>query len=166
MNIRVLKRRLGTNSFNGVFLKICPYDPTSKIQKLEIGSDKTFMQNKLKTCKTGFLQNRKMWFFAYLKNNSKSVLQIFFRFWQLTRFTPKNSLWKFHYGSYGRFLRNFEPKLGFYDLRQESNCACPIIWARARMTPHVMSDEKKRIRTPPSVVYQPICSIDFILWHV
>ena len=80
MNIRVLKRRLGTSSFNGVFLKICPYDPTSKIQKLEIGSDKTFMQNKLKICKTDFLQNGKMWFFAYFKNSSKSVLQIFLDF--------------------------------------------------------------------------------------
>ena len=80
MNIRVLKRRLGTSSFNGVFLKICPYDPTSKIQKLETGADKTFMQNKSKICKTDFLQNRKMWFFAYFKNSSKFVLQIFFRF--------------------------------------------------------------------------------------
>ena len=80
MNIRVLKKRLGTRSFNGVFLKICPYDPTSKIQKLEIGSDKTLMQNKLKICKTDFLQNRKMWVFAHFKNSSKSVLQIFFRF--------------------------------------------------------------------------------------
>ena len=77
MNIRVLKRRLGTSYFNGVFLKICPYHPVSKIQKLEIESDKTFMQNKLKICKTDFLQNRKMWFYAYF---SKSVLQIFFRF--------------------------------------------------------------------------------------
>ena len=89
MNIRVLKRRLGTSSFNGVFLKIYPYDPTSKIQKIEIGSGKTFMQNKLKICKTEFLQNRKVWSFAYLKNSSKSVLQIFFRFWQLTRFPQK-----------------------------------------------------------------------------
>ena len=80
MNIRVLKRRLGTSSFNGVFLKICPYDPTSKIQKIEIGSDKTFMLNKLKICKTDFLKNRKMWFFAYFKNSSKSVLQIFLDF--------------------------------------------------------------------------------------
>ena len=78
MNIRVLKRRLGTSSFNGVSLKICPYDPTSKNQKLEIGSDKTFMQNKLKICKTDFLQNRKMCFFAYFKNSLKYVLQIFF----------------------------------------------------------------------------------------
>ena len=62
MNIQVLKRRLGTSSFNGVFLKICPYNPTSKILKLEIEPDKTFMQNKLKICKTGFLQNRKMCF--------------------------------------------------------------------------------------------------------
>ena len=67
MNIRVLKRRLGTSSFNGVYLKICPYDPTSKIQKLEIESDKTFMQNKLKSCKTVFLQNRKMCFLPILK---------------------------------------------------------------------------------------------------
>ena len=31
-----------------------------KIQKLEIESDKTFMQNKLKICKTDFLQIRKI----------------------------------------------------------------------------------------------------------
>ena len=60
---------VGTSSFNGVFLKICPYDPTSKIQKIEIESNKTFMQNKLKICKTDFLQNWKMWFFAYFKNS-------------------------------------------------------------------------------------------------
>ena len=84
MNIRVLKRRLGTSNFNGVFLKICPYDPASKIQKLEIEPDKTFMQNKLKICNTPFLQNRKMWFFDFLKNISKSVLPIFEKFWLLT----------------------------------------------------------------------------------
>ena len=94
MNIRVLKRRLGTSSFNGVFLKICPYDPASKIQKLEIELDKTFMQNKLKIFKTDFSQNRKMWFFAYLKNSSTSVLQIFFKFCLLTRFTPKKLILK------------------------------------------------------------------------
>ena len=98
MNIRVLKRRLGTSSFNDVFLKICPYDPTSKIQKTEIGSDKTFMQNKLKICKTYFLQNRKMWFFAYFKNSSKSVLQIFFEILAVDAIHPKKlivkiSLW-------------------------------------------------------------------------
>ena len=84
MNIRVLMRRLGTSNFNGVFLKICPYDPASKIQKLEIEPDKTFMQNKLKICNTAFLQNRKMWFFDFLKNISKSVLPIFEKFWLLT----------------------------------------------------------------------------------
>ena len=69
MNIRVLKRRLGTSSFNGIFLKICPYDPTSKIQKLEIGSDKfkTFMQNKLKICKTDFCKIGKCGFLPILK---------------------------------------------------------------------------------------------------
>ena len=81
MNIQVLKRRLGSSNFNGVFLKICPYDPASKIQKLEIESDKAFMQNKLKICKTDFLQKyKKMCFVAYLKNSSKSVLQIFLNF--------------------------------------------------------------------------------------
>jgi len=52
----VLKGRLGSSSFNGIFLKIYPYDPTSKIQKLEIGSDKTAMQNNLKNCRTDFLK--------------------------------------------------------------------------------------------------------------
>ena len=33
------KKGLGTTSFNGVFLKIYPYDPPSKFQKLVIGSD-------------------------------------------------------------------------------------------------------------------------------
>ena len=58
----MLKRRLGTTNFSDVFLEICPYDPASKIQKLEIESDKAFMQNKLKICETHFLQNRKMCF--------------------------------------------------------------------------------------------------------
>ena len=39
MNDRMLTMGLGTYSFNSVFLKICPYDPISKFQKLEIGSD-------------------------------------------------------------------------------------------------------------------------------
>ncbi len=39
MNDREHKRGLGTNRFNGVFLKICTYDPTSKFQKLQIGSE-------------------------------------------------------------------------------------------------------------------------------
>ena len=78
MNIRVLKRRLGTSSVNGVFLKICPYDPTSKIQKLEIGSDKTFMQNKLKICRTDFLQNRKMCFFLPILKIAQNLSYRFF----------------------------------------------------------------------------------------
>ena len=48
----MLKRRLGTSSFNGVFLKICKYNPTSKIQKLEIGPEKIFMQRQI-FCKIG-----------------------------------------------------------------------------------------------------------------
>jgi len=41
MNNRVPKDRLGTSTgrFDEVFLKIYPYDPTSKFQDLEIGSD-------------------------------------------------------------------------------------------------------------------------------
>ena len=75
MNNRVLKRRLGTSSFNGVF-----FDPASKIQKLEIKPNKTLMQNILKICKTDFLRNRKMCFLAFLKNSSNSVLEIFEKF--------------------------------------------------------------------------------------
>ena len=37
--LRGHKKGLSTNSFNGVFLKIYPYDPPSKFQKLVIGFD-------------------------------------------------------------------------------------------------------------------------------
>ena len=37
--LRGHKKGLGTNSFNGVFLKIYPHDPPSKFQKLVIGFD-------------------------------------------------------------------------------------------------------------------------------
>jgi len=33
MNVRVPKERLGTSKLNLVFLKIYPYDPTSKFQE-------------------------------------------------------------------------------------------------------------------------------------
>ena len=58
MNNRVPKERLGTSRLNDVFLKIYPDDPTSKFQELEIGSDLTFMQSKIKICKAGFLQTK------------------------------------------------------------------------------------------------------------
>ena len=48
MNDRVLKERMGTSRLNDVFLKIYPYDPTSKFQKLAISSGLTFMQSKIK----------------------------------------------------------------------------------------------------------------------
>ena len=54
----VLKRGLGTSSFNDVFLKISKYDRTSKFQKVEIGFDQTFMQNKIDICKTDFSQEK------------------------------------------------------------------------------------------------------------
>ena len=44
-------------SLNEVFLKIYQYDPTSKFQEYEIGSDLTFMQSKVKICKTDFFAN-------------------------------------------------------------------------------------------------------------
>ena len=61
MNDRVPKERLGTSRLNDVFLKIYSYFPTSKFQELEIGSDLTFMQSKIKICKTDFSQTKKMW---------------------------------------------------------------------------------------------------------
>ena len=39
---------------NHVFRKIYPYDPTSKLQEKEIGSDLTLMQRRIKTPKTEF----------------------------------------------------------------------------------------------------------------
>ena len=61
MNDRVPKERLGTSRLNDVFLKIHPYDPTSKFHKEEIGSDLTFMQSWIKICKADFSQTKKMW---------------------------------------------------------------------------------------------------------
>ena len=60
MNDRVPKERLGTSRLNDVFLKIYPYDNTSKFEELEIGSDLTFMQSKIKICKADFSQTKKM----------------------------------------------------------------------------------------------------------
>ena len=46
MNDRVPKERLGTSRLiEVVFLQIHPYDPTSKFDKEEIGSELTFMQS-------------------------------------------------------------------------------------------------------------------------
>ena len=45
MNDRVPKERLGTSRLIEVFLKIHPYDPTSKFDKKKIGSELTFMQS-------------------------------------------------------------------------------------------------------------------------
>jgi len=61
MNDRVPKKKLGTSRLNQVFIKIYPYDPTSKFEGWEIGSDLTFMQSKIKICKTDFSQTKKMW---------------------------------------------------------------------------------------------------------
>ena len=61
MNDSVPKKRLDTSRLNHVFLKIYPYDPTSKFQELVIGSELTFMQSKIKICKTDFSQTKKMW---------------------------------------------------------------------------------------------------------
>jgi len=61
MNDRVPKERLGTSRLNQVFLKIYLYDPTSKFQEWETGFDLTFMQSKIKICKTDFSQTKKMW---------------------------------------------------------------------------------------------------------
>jgi len=61
MNDSVPKERLDTSRLNHVFLKIYPYDPTSKFQELVIGSELTFMQSKIKICETDFSQTNKMW---------------------------------------------------------------------------------------------------------
>ena len=58
---RAANKRLGTSRLSHVFLKIYPYDPTSKFQEQEIGSDLTFMQSEIKICKTIFLQIKRMW---------------------------------------------------------------------------------------------------------
>jgi len=66
---------------NNVFLKIYLCDPTSKFQELEVGCDRTFLKSKIKICKTDFSQTKEMGNFAYFKNSSKSVTQIFLKFW-------------------------------------------------------------------------------------
>ena len=53
-SIQYFKGRLGTSSFNNVFIEIYPYDPTSRFQGLEFGSDLTFMKNEVKICETDF----------------------------------------------------------------------------------------------------------------
>ena len=60
MSDRAPNERLGTSRLSHVFLKIYPYDPTSKFQEKEIGSDLTFMQSEIKICKTDFLQIKRM----------------------------------------------------------------------------------------------------------
>ena len=61
MSDRVHNEKLGTSRLSHVFLKIYTYDPTSKFQEWKIGSDLTFMQSKIKICKTDFLQTKRMW---------------------------------------------------------------------------------------------------------
>ena len=77
MSDRVPNERLGISRLSHVFLKIYPYDPTSKFQEYKNGYDLTFVQGKTKICKTDFLQIRE----CVIKNSSKSVLQIFLKFW-------------------------------------------------------------------------------------
>ena len=60
INDRVPKERLGMSRLNDAFLKIYPYDPTSKFQELEIGSDLTFMQSKITISEADFSQTMKM----------------------------------------------------------------------------------------------------------
>ena len=60
MNDRQPKERLGTSKFNEAFLKTYQYDPTSKFQELEIGSNVIFMQSKIKIYKADFSQTEKM----------------------------------------------------------------------------------------------------------
>ena len=55
---QIPEERLGTSSLNHVFIKIYPYDPTSKFQEEEIGSDLKFMQSKIKICKADMLYGR------------------------------------------------------------------------------------------------------------
>ena len=83
----VPKERLGTSRLN---LKIYPYDPTSKFQELEIGSDLTFMQSKIKICKADFSQTKK----CKIKNSSKSVLPIFLKHLALNAIHPYKSIVK------------------------------------------------------------------------
>ena len=61
MNDRVPRERMGNSRLNKVFLKIYPYDPTSKFQELEIGSNLTFMQSNIKICKANFSHSKEMW---------------------------------------------------------------------------------------------------------
>ena len=68
MNDGVPKGRLGTSRLNDVLLKIYPYDPTSKFQETETGSDLTFIQSKIKICKI-FCKLSK----CEIKNSSRSV---------------------------------------------------------------------------------------------
>ena len=49
------------------------------------------MQSKIKICKTNFSQTKKMWNFAYFKNNSNSVLQVFFNILALNAIHPYRS---------------------------------------------------------------------------
>jgi len=71
------------------------------------------MHSKIKIWDTDFLQTKKMWNQMY---SSKSVVQIFSKFWHLTWFIPTNQLWTFHQRLYIRFLNNPQSKTGFYNL--------------------------------------------------
>ena len=54
MKDRVPKDGLGTSRLNDVFLKIHPYESTSKFQECERGSHLTFMQSKIKSVRRFF----------------------------------------------------------------------------------------------------------------
>ena len=60
MSDRAPNERLGTSRLSHVFLKIYPYNPTSKFQEYKIGSNLTFMQSEIKICRTDFLQIKRM----------------------------------------------------------------------------------------------------------
>jgi len=60
MDDRVPRERLEFSKLNHVLLKIYPYDPTPKFQKLVIGSGLAFMQSKIEICKIDFSQTKKM----------------------------------------------------------------------------------------------------------
>ena len=89
MKDRVPKDGLGTSRLNDVFLKIHPYESTSKFQECEIGSDLTFMQSKIKSVRRFFetYENVKS---KMAQNHSYRLL--FLKFRLQTRFTPTNQL--------------------------------------------------------------------------
>jgi len=64
-----------TSRLKYVFLQIYPYDPTSKFQELEIGSNFTFMRSKIKSVRQMFSLRK-----YEMKNSLQSVSQIFIKF--------------------------------------------------------------------------------------